>query len=194
MTSLTPTKTEGPGLADTRGSAPCRVRLHRGLVQRAPAAQLTWIPEPRPMGGDPPQRRPSGGMINTNTLSVEPGQVHGAHHRGTGEGRRPDPHPHRWRCPRRRHPWIVSLHDTDARPIAKGRLRRPVEFVYQAHVSGNSQGIIVDHLVEIGNRPDPPMFRPSPGSRSCSSRCPRRPPPTGAMGSRKSGPNSNRSR
>ncbi len=53
---------------------------------------------------------------------------------------------------------IVSLHDTDARPIAKGRLGRPVEFGYKAQVTDNADGIVLDHRVEVGNPPDAPML------------------------------------
>ena len=53
-----------------------RVRLHRGLVQHPPAAQLARLPQPRRIRSYPPQRRPSGGMINTSNLSVEPDQAH----------------------------------------------------------------------------------------------------------------------
>jgi transposase, IS5 family len=53
---------------------------------------------------------------------------------------------------------IVSLHDTDARPIAKGRLGRPVEFGFKAQVADNTDGIVVDHRVEMGNPPDAPML------------------------------------
>jgi IS5 family transposase len=53
---------------------------------------------------------------------------------------------------------IVSLHDTDARPIAKGRLGRPVEFGYKAQVADNVDGIVLDHNVEVGNPPDAPML------------------------------------
>ncbi len=53
---------------------------------------------------------------------------------------------------------VVSLHDTDARPIAKGRLGRPVEFGYKAQVTDNAQGIVLDHVVERGNPPDAPML------------------------------------
>jgi IS5 family transposase len=53
---------------------------------------------------------------------------------------------------------IVSLHDTDARPIAKGRLGRPVEFGYKAQVTDNVDGIVLDHNVEVGNPPDAPML------------------------------------
>ncbi len=45
---------------------------------------------------------------------------------------------------------IVSLHDTDARPIAKGRLGRPVEFGFKAQVTDNADGIVLDHLVGDG--------------------------------------------
>ncbi len=53
---------------------------------------------------------------------------------------------------------IVSLHDTDARPIAKGRLGHPVEFGFKAQVTDNTDGIVVDHRVEMGNPPDAPML------------------------------------
>jgi transposase, IS5 family len=36
---------------------------------------------------------------------------------------------------------IVSLHDPDARPIAKGRLGRPVEFGYKAQIVDNEDGV-----------------------------------------------------
>jgi IS5 family transposase len=56
---------------------------------------------------------------------------------------------------------LVSLHDPDARPIAKGRLGRPVEFGYKAQLVDNEDGIIVDHNVEAGNPPDAPMLVPA---------------------------------
>jgi transposase, IS5 family len=56
---------------------------------------------------------------------------------------------------------VVSLHDTDARPIAKGRLGRPVEFGYKAQVTDNTDGIVVDHLIVKGNPPDAPMLAPA---------------------------------
>jgi IS5 family transposase len=56
---------------------------------------------------------------------------------------------------------LVSLHDPDARPIAKGRLGRPVEFGYKAQVVDNEDGIVIDHNVEIGNPPDAPMLAPA---------------------------------
>ena len=55
----------------------------------------------------------------------------------------------------------VSLHDPDARPIAKGRLGRPVEFGYKAQVVDNDDGIVVDHTVEQGNPPDAPQLAPA---------------------------------
>jgi len=58
---------------------------------------------------------------------------------------------------------IVSLHDTDARPIAKGRIGRPVEFGYKAQLVDNADGIVLDHGVVIGNPPDAPMLAPAIG-------------------------------
>lgn len=58
---------------------------------------------------------------------------------------------------------IVSLHDPDARPIAKGRLGKPVEFGYKAQVVDNRDGIVVDHSVHVGNPPDAPMLTPAIG-------------------------------
>jgi IS5 family transposase len=56
---------------------------------------------------------------------------------------------------------VVSLHDADARPIAKGRLGKPVEFGYKAQIVDNEDGVIVDHNVEQGNPPDAPMLEPA---------------------------------
>jgi IS5 family transposase len=56
---------------------------------------------------------------------------------------------------------VVSLHDTDARPIAKGRIGRPVEFGYKAQLVDNADGIVLDHGVVIGNPPDAPMLAPA---------------------------------
>jgi transposase, IS5 family len=56
---------------------------------------------------------------------------------------------------------VVSLHDRDARPIAKGRLGKPVEFGYKAQVVDNDDGIVVDHSVEQGNPPDAPQLAPA---------------------------------
>jgi IS5 family transposase len=55
---------------------------------------------------------------------------------------------------------IVSLHDPDARPIAKGRLGKPVEFGYKAQISDNSDGIVLDLAVFKGNPPDAQMLVP----------------------------------
>ena len=56
---------------------------------------------------------------------------------------------------------LVSLHDTDARPIRKGRLGKPVEFGYKAQLVDNADGVILDHNVEIGNPPDAPQLAPA---------------------------------
>jgi IS5 family transposase len=55
----------------------------------------------------------------------------------------------------------VSLHDSDARPIAKGRLGKPVEFGYKAQVTDNDDGIIVDYRLEQGNPADGPQLAPA---------------------------------
>ena len=55
----------------------------------------------------------------------------------------------------------VSLHDGDARPIAKGRLGRPVEFGHKAQIVDNDDGIVLDHSVERGNPPDAPQLAPA---------------------------------
>jgi transposase, IS5 family len=44
----------------------------------------------------------------------------------------------------------VSLHDAHARPIAKGRLGKPVEFSHKAQVTDNDDGIVLDHTVGLG--------------------------------------------
>lgn len=56
---------------------------------------------------------------------------------------------------------IVSLHDPDARPIAKGRLGKPVEFGYKAQVTDNRDGIVLDLAVFGGNPPDAPLLAPA---------------------------------
>ena len=55
----------------------------------------------------------------------------------------------------------VSLHDGDARPIAKGRLGKPVEFGHKAQVTDNDDGIVLDHTVEKGNPADAPQLAPA---------------------------------
>jgi hypothetical protein len=57
----------------------------------------------------------------------------------------------------------VSLHDGDARPIAKGRLGRPVEFGYKAQVTDNDDGVVLDYTVEQGNPADGPQLAPAIG-------------------------------
>ena len=56
---------------------------------------------------------------------------------------------------------LVSLHDGDARPIAKGRLGRPVEFGYKAQVVDNDDGVVLDHTIERGAPPDAPQLVPA---------------------------------
>lgn len=56
---------------------------------------------------------------------------------------------------------VVSLHDTDARPIAKGRLGKPVEFGYKAQLVDNVDGVILDHHLVKGNPADAPMLVPA---------------------------------
>ena len=56
---------------------------------------------------------------------------------------------------------LVSLHDVEARPIRKGRLGKPVEFGYKAQIVDNTDGVILDHTVEIGNPHDAPQLAPA---------------------------------
>ena len=56
---------------------------------------------------------------------------------------------------------LVSLHDPDARPIAKGRLGKPVEFGYKAQITDNTDGIVLDHDVHRGNPADAPLLAPA---------------------------------
>ena len=55
----------------------------------------------------------------------------------------------------------VSLHEPDARPIAKGRLGKPVEFGYKAQVTDNDDGVVLDYAVEQGNPADGPQLAPA---------------------------------
>jgi transposase, IS5 family len=55
----------------------------------------------------------------------------------------------------------VSLHDPDARPIAKGRLGKPVEFGHKAQVVDNDDGIVLDHDVQPGNPADAARLEPA---------------------------------
>ena len=75
----------------------------------------------------------------------------------------------------------VSLHDEDARPIAKGRLGKPIEFGYKAQVLDNDDGIVLDHTVERGNPADAPQLVPAAHPRH---RLDRATPPGGDRGPR----------
>jgi IS5 family transposase len=55
----------------------------------------------------------------------------------------------------------VSLHDGDARPIAKGRLGKPVEFGYKSQLVDNDDGVVLDHNLEQGNPADAPQLAPA---------------------------------
>jgi transposase, IS5 family len=55
----------------------------------------------------------------------------------------------------------VSLHDPDARPIAKGRLGKPVEFGHKAQVVDNVDGVVLDYTLEQGNPADAPQLAPA---------------------------------
>ncbi len=55
----------------------------------------------------------------------------------------------------------VSLHDPDARPIAKGSLGKPVQFGYKGQVTDNDDGVVVDHTLEQGNPADAPQLAPA---------------------------------
>jgi IS5 family transposase len=55
----------------------------------------------------------------------------------------------------------VSLHDPDARPIAKGQLGKPVQFGYKAQVVDNVDGVVLDHTLEQGNPADAPQLAPA---------------------------------
>ena len=55
----------------------------------------------------------------------------------------------------------VSLHDGDARPIAKGQLGKPVQFGYKAQVVDNDDGVVLDHTLHQGNPADGPQLAPA---------------------------------
>jgi len=57
----------------------------------------------------------------------------------------------------------VSLHEPDARPIAKGRLGKPAGFGYKAQVTDNDDGVILDYALEQGNPADGPQLAPAIG-------------------------------
>lgn len=46
----------------------------------------------------------------------------------------------------------MSLHDADARPIARGSLGKPVQFAYKGQIVDNSDGVVLDHTLQQGNR------------------------------------------
>jgi IS5 family transposase len=52
----------------------------------------------------------------------------------------------------------ISLHDRDARPIAKGRLGKPVECGTMAQLLEGDDGVIVDRNVEHGGNPAAPAI------------------------------------
>ena len=54
----------------------------------------------------------------------------------------------------------VSLHEPDARPIAKGRLGKPVEFGYKAQVTDNDDGIVAGPHRRAGQPRRRPAARP----------------------------------
>jgi len=56
---------------------------------------------------------------------------------------------------------LVSLHDPDARPIAKGRINRPVEFGYKAQVMDNEDGVVLDYTLDEGNPADARQLAPA---------------------------------
>ena len=56
---------------------------------------------------------------------------------------------------------LVSLHDPDARPIAKGRINRPVEFGFKAQVVDNEDGLVMDYTVDEGNPADAAQLAPA---------------------------------
>jgi IS5 family transposase len=55
----------------------------------------------------------------------------------------------------------VSLHEPDARPIAKGQLGKPVQFGYKAQILDNADGVVLDHTLEQGNPADAPQLAPA---------------------------------
>ena len=64
---------------------------------------------------------------------------------------------------------VVSLHDRHARPIAKGRLGKPVEFGYKGQVVDNDDGIVLDHECRPETLPMPHNW-PPPSSGSSPDR------------------------
>jgi hypothetical protein len=56
---------------------------------------------------------------------------------------------------------LVSLHDPDTRPIAKGRIGKPVEFGYKAQVVDNEDGVVFDYDLREGNPADAGQLAPA---------------------------------
>jgi IS5 family transposase len=56
---------------------------------------------------------------------------------------------------------VAGVGQRVARPIAKGRLGRPVEFGQKAQMVDNDDGILLDHSAEQGNPPDAPQLAPA---------------------------------
>ncbi len=67
--------TSDTALAHQGRPAPGHLRLHRGLVQHPPAPQFPGLSQPRRIRVNPPQRRPTGGMINSSNLSAKADQA-----------------------------------------------------------------------------------------------------------------------
>lgn len=44
---------------------------------------------------------------------------------------------------------VISLHDPDARPIQKGKLKSPTEFGYKTEITENDDRIITDYKVHV---------------------------------------------
>jgi len=63
-------------LADTSRTPTRCLRVHRRLVQHAPAPFDARLSQPRSLRSSSPHRQSSGGIINTRNLSVEPDQAH----------------------------------------------------------------------------------------------------------------------
>lgn len=76
-----------------------------------------------------------------------------------------------------------SLHNPDARPIAKGRLGKPVEVGHKAQLVEGDDGVIVDHNVECGTPPMHPNWHQRWAESQSTPAVPRAPSPlTAAMG------------
>jgi IS5 family transposase len=55
---------------------------------------------------------------------------------------------------------IVSLHDSEARPIRKGKLKKPNEFGRTLQLVQDSSGVILDHELQHGNPSDKTQLLP----------------------------------